>query len=134
MMDRSLQGDKDWNVLMTGGRVVGYYALATGSVAHAQAPGRVRRNMPDPVPVMILGRLAVDRAWQGRDLGRSLLRDAVLRTLHAAKIGGIRAVLVHAISEEAQRFYRHYGFAVSPVDPLTLIITVAEAGKALAGE
>jgi GNAT superfamily N-acetyltransferase len=90
--------------------------------------------MPDPVPVMILGRLAVDRTWQGRDLGRSLLRDAVLRTLHAAKIGGIRAILVHAISEEAKRFYQHYGFAVSPVDPLTLMITVAEAGKVLTGE
>lgn len=121
-------------VVCAGGRVVGYYALASGSVAHAQAPGRVRRNMPDPVPVMILGRLAVDRAWQGRDLGRSLLRDAVLRTLHAAKIGGIRAIMVHAISEEAKRFYQHYGFVVSPVDPLTLMITVAEAGKALAGE
>jgi GNAT superfamily N-acetyltransferase len=118
-------------VVCAGGRVVGYYALATGRVAHEKAPGRVRRNMPDPVPVMILGRLAVDRAWQGRDLGRSLLRDAVLRTLQAAKIGGIRAILVHAISEEAKRFYGRYGFRASPVDPLTLMITVAEAEKAL---
>lgn len=121
-------------VVCAGGRVVGYYALATGSVAHVQAVGRVRRNMPDPVPVMILGRLAVDRAWQGRSLGSSLLRDAVLRTLQAAQIGGIRAILVHAISEEAKRFYQRYGFAVSPVDPLTLIITVAEAEKAVSGE
>lgn len=121
-------------VVCAGGRVVGYYALATGSVAHVQAVGRVRRNMPDPVPVMILGRLAVDRAWQGRNLGNSLLRDAVLRTLQAAKIGGIRAILVHAISEEARRFYQRYGFAVSPVDPLTLMITVAEAEKALSGK
>jgi GNAT superfamily N-acetyltransferase len=121
-------------VVCAGGRVVGYYALATGSVGHAQAPGRIRRNMPDPVPVMILGRLAVDRAWRGRDLGRSLLRDAVLRTLQAAKFGGIRAILVHAISDEAKRFYQHYGFAVSPVDPLSLMITMADAEKALAGE
>jgi GNAT superfamily N-acetyltransferase len=121
-------------VVCAGGRVVGYYALATGSVAHGRAVGRVRRNMPDPVPVMILGRLAVDRARQGRNLGSSLLRDAVLRTLQAAKIGGIRAILVHAISEEAKRFYQRYGFAVSPVDPLTLMITVAEAEKALSGE
>ncbi len=121
-------------VVCAGGRVVGYYALATGSFAHAQAPGRIRRNMPDPVPVMIIGRLAVDRAWRGRDLGRSLLRDAVLRTLQAAKIGGIRAILVHAISDEAKRFYQHYGFGVSPVDPLSLMITVADAEKALAGE
>ncbi len=120
-------------VVCAGGRVVGYYALATGGVAHGQAPGRIRRNMPDPVPVMILGRLAVDRAWRGRDLGRSLLRDAVLRTIQAAKIGGIRAILVHAISEEAKRFYQHYGFAASPIDPLTLMVTVADAEKALVG-
>jgi GNAT superfamily N-acetyltransferase len=121
-------------VVCAGGRVVAYYALATGSVAHVHASGHIRRNMPDPVPVMILGRLAVDRAWQGRDLGRSLLRDAVLRTLQAAKIGGIRAILVHATSEEAKRFYQRHGFGVSPVDPLTLMITVAEAEKALTGE
>ena len=121
-------------VVCADGRVVGYYALATGSVAHGQAPGRIRRNMPDPVPVMILGRLAVDRAWRGRDLGRSLLRDAVLRTLQAATIGGIRAILVHAISDDAKRFYQHYGFGASPVDPLTLMITLAEAEAALAGK
>jgi GNAT superfamily N-acetyltransferase len=121
-------------VVCAGGRVVGYYALATGSVTHVQAPGRVRRNMPDPVPVMILGRLAVDRAWQGRSLGRSLLRDAVLRTLQVAKIVGIRAILVHAISDQAKRFYERYGFVASSIDPLTLMITVAEAEKALSGE
>jgi predicted N-acetyltransferase YhbS len=121
-------------VVSAGSRVVGYYALATGSVAHVQAPGRVRRNMPDPVPVLILGRLTVDRAWHGRDLGRSLLRDAVLRTLQAAKIGGIRAILVHAISEETKRFYHRHGFAASPVDPLTLMMTMTEAEKALSGE
>jgi GNAT superfamily N-acetyltransferase len=115
-------------------RVVGYYALASGGVAQGQALGRVRRNMPDPVPVMILGRLAVDRAWQGRSLGRGLLRDAVLRTLQAAEIGGIRAILVHAISEDAKRFYERYGFRDSPVDPMTLMITVADAEKALAGK
>jgi GNAT superfamily N-acetyltransferase len=118
-------------VVCAGGRVVGYYALASGGVAQAQAPGRVRRNMPDPVPVMILGRLAVDRAWQGHGLGRGLLRDAVLRTLQAAEIGGIRAILVHAISEDAKRFYERYGFRDSPVDPMTLMITVADAEKAL---
>lgn len=121
-------------VVCAGGRVVGYYALASGGVAQAQAPGRVRRNMPDPVPVMILGRLAVDRNWQGRSLGRSLLRDAVLRILQAAEIGGIRAILVHAISEEAKRFYQRYGFMESPIDPMTLMITVADAKKALTGK
>jgi GNAT superfamily N-acetyltransferase len=90
--------------------------------------------MPDPVPVMILGRLAVDRSWQGQSLGRSLLRDAVLRILQAAKVGGIRAILVHAISEDAKRFYQRYGFGESPADPMTLMMTVADAEKALSGK
>ena len=118
-------------VVCAGKRVVGYYTLAAGAVAHVEAPGRVRRNMPDPVPVMVLGRLAVDRAFQGRHFGVGLLRDAVLRTAQAAKIGGIRAILVHAISESAKRFYESYGFVASPVDPLTVMITVAEAVKIL---
>ena len=91
-------------------RVVAYYALAVGAVAHAGAPGRVRRNMPDPVPVMIIGRLAVDREFHGHGLGQGLLRDAVLRTLQAANIAGIRAILVQAISGDAGRFYERHGF------------------------
>lgn len=118
-------------VVCAGGRVVGYYALATGGVAPAAATGRVRRNMPDPVPVMVLGRLAVDRAYQNQGLGTSLLRDAILRTLQAAELAGIRAVLVHAISDEAKRFYERHGFVESPIDPMTLMITVADANKAL---
>jgi GNAT superfamily N-acetyltransferase len=118
-------------VVCAGKRVIGYYALATGAVARVTATGRVRRNMPDPVPVMVLGRLAVDRAHQTRGLGEGLLRDAILRTLQAAEIGGIRAILVHAISEEAKRFYERHGFIVSPIDPMTLMITVAEAKRGL---
>ncbi len=121
-------------VVCAGARVVGYYALASGGVAQTQAPGRVRRNMPDPVPVMILGRLAVDHAWQGRNLGGSLLRDAIVRTLQAAEIGGIRVILVDAISEGAKRFYERHGFRVSPVDPMMLMITVADAERALSGK
>ena len=83
---------------------------------------------------MILARLAVDRNWQGRNLGGSLLRDAILRTLQAAKIGGIRAILVDAISEDAKRFYERNGFRASPVDPMILMITVADAKKALSGK
>ncbi len=114
-------------------RVVGYYALAAGGVAHASAPGRVKRNMPDPVPVMVLGRLAVDQAQQGRRIGPALLRDAILRTVQAADIIGIRAILVHAISDRARRFYEAHGFVSSPVDPMTLMITVSEAAEAIAG-
>jgi GNAT superfamily N-acetyltransferase len=80
---------------------------------------------------MVLGRLAVDRSYQGRGLGEGLLRDAVLRTLQAAQLGGIRAILVHAISEEAKRFYARHGFVASPIDPMTLMITVVDAENAL---
>jgi len=120
-------------VVCDGQRVVGYYALAVGAVAHTEAPGRVRRNMPDPVPVMIIGRLAVHKDYQGLKIGPALLRDAVLRTLQAAEIAGVRAILVHAISERARKFYEDCGFFASPMDPMTLMITVAEAAKALGG-
>lgn len=118
-------------VVCAGRQVAGYYALAAGAAAHEFAPGRVRRNMPNPVPVMVIGRLAVDLRFQGRGIGSALLRDAILRTLQAAEIAGIRAILVHALSENAKRFYLKSGFMASPVDPMTLMITVAEAANAL---
>lgn len=120
-------------VVCAGQKVVGYYALAVGAVAHSEAPGRVRRNMPDPVPVMVIGRLAVHKDYQGKKIGPGLLRDAVLRTVQAADIAGIRAILVHAISERARQFYEDCGFIPSPMDRLTLMITVAEAVKTLGG-
>ena len=112
-------------------RVAGYYSLAAGSVGRETAPGRVRRNVPDPVPVVVLGRLAIDQDYQGRGLGRALLRDAILRILQAADIIGVRAILVHALSEEAKRFYEECGFTASPINPLTLMITLPEAIGAL---
>jgi GNAT superfamily N-acetyltransferase len=120
-------------VVTAGGRVVGYYALATGGISQAAATGRVRRNMPEPIPVMVLGRLAVDRAYQGSGLGSALLRDALLRTLAAAEVAGIRAVLLHAISEDAKRFYGRHGFMESPLDPMTMMISLADVEKALGG-
>jgi predicted N-acetyltransferase YhbS len=118
-------------VVCEGRRVIGYYSLAAGSVLHAAATGRVRRNMPDPVPVALLGRLAIDRRWQGRGLGIALLRDAVLRVIGAAGTIGVRAVLVHAISDEAKAFYERWGFRPSATDPMTLMITVEEARRML---
>jgi GNAT superfamily N-acetyltransferase len=120
-------------VVCSGRQLVGYYALAVGAVAHLEAPGRVRRNMPDPVPVVIIGRLAVHKDFQGKKIGPALLRDAVLRTLQAAEIAGVRAILVHAISDRARQFYERWGFIPSPMDPMTLMITVSEAAKALVG-
>jgi GNAT superfamily N-acetyltransferase len=114
-------------------QVAAYYCLAAGAVAHAAVAGRVRRNMPDPVPVMVIGRLVVDQNFQSHGLGRGMLRDAILRTMQAADIAGIRAVLVHAISDEARKFYDRCGFRPSAIDPMTLMITLAEAKSALAG-
>jgi GNAT superfamily N-acetyltransferase len=120
-------------VICIGQQVVGYYALAAGAVAHRDAPGRVRRNMPDPIPVMVIGRLAIDLKLQGRRVGTALLKDAVLRTAQAAEIAGIRAIFVHAINESAKRFYEKLGFTASPTNPMTLMITVRAAAHALAG-
>lgn len=107
-------------------RVVAYYSLASSAVAVVGASGRFRRNMPDPVPVVILGRLAVDRSFQGQGLGRALVRDAGYRIVQAAEMIGIRGVLVHAVSDRAKKFYEHLGFEVSPLDPMTLMITLAD--------
>ena len=87
--------------------------------------------MPDPIPVMVLGRLAVDREFQGRGLGKALLRDAILRTLQAAEIAGVRAILVHAKDENARRFYEQFGFLASPANPRTLVLPLQDASAQL---
>lgn len=110
------------------GRVYGYYAMAAGAVSHPVATSSVRRNMPDPVPVMVLARLAVDRRAQGIKLGAALLQDAVNRAVLVAQNAGVRALLVHALHERAREFYEHYGFQSSPIHPLTLMLRLT-AGK-----
>lgn len=104
-------------------KVIGYYALATGSVERLSAPSGIARNMPEPIPVIVLGRLAVDIQYQGQRLGAALLKDALLRTLSISQNVGVRAVLVHTISEEARQFYLKYGFQISPSDPATLLLS-----------
>ncbi|MCG5058783.1 MAG: GNAT family N-acetyltransferase [Limnoraphis sp. WC205] len=130
-LKNELEGGSRTYVVCVGNVVIGYYCLASGAVAQTIATGRVRRNMPDPIPVMVIGRLAVDRQWQGKGIGRGLLRDAILRTLQAAEIVGIRAILVQAISLEAKQFYQNCGFTVSPIEPMILMITVKDAISAL---
>lgn len=130
-LKNEMDGASRTYVLCAGEIVIAYYCLANGAVAQTSATGRVRRNMPDPIPVMVIGRLAVDRCWQGKGIGRALLRDAILRTLQAAEIAGIRAILVHAISEDAKRFYEKCGFTASPVDPMTLMVKVKDATASL---
>lgn len=109
------------------GRVVGYYALAAASVARADCSGKISRNMPDPVPVILLSRLAVDSKEQGNGLGANLLRDAITRTIQAAEHVGIRAMLVHALHNEARTFYTHHGFEPSPTDDLHLMLLIKDA-------
>jgi GNAT superfamily N-acetyltransferase len=108
-------------------RVMGYYALAPGAVAHQAATRTVRRNMPGPVPVLVLGRLAVDRQAQGMKLGAGLLQDAVRRARGVSADAGIRALLVHTSSERARQFYLHYGFQASTLHPMTLMLRLAAA-------
>jgi GNAT superfamily N-acetyltransferase len=115
-------------VVSDGLRVVSYYCLSSGGLDLTEAPGAIRRNMPDPIPMAVLGRLAVDVNWQGKGLGAALLQDAVLRTGLAANILGIRGILVHAISDEAKAFYEHYGFAASPRNPMTLVLSLKGGG------
>lgn len=103
----------------------GYYAMAAGAVSHQMATSSVRRNMPDPVPVMVLARLAVDHRAQGMHLGASLLQDAVNRAVAVSRNAGVRALLVHALHDRAKLFYEHYGFQVSPAHPMTLMLRLA---------
>lgn len=117
-------------VACEGRGVVGYYCLASGAIAVAAAPSRVRRNMPDPIPMAVIGRLAAHQDRDGRGLGRALLRDAVLRVVQAAAIVGVRGILVHALSPAAKRFYERHGFRESPADPMTLLVTLADAQAA----
>ena len=111
--------------------VVGYYALAAGGIDLTAAPGRFQRNMPNPIPIALLGRLAVHRAYQGRKLGRALFQDAAKRVIHAAGTLGIRGLIVHAISEEAKAFYLALGFDPSPLEPMTRMVTLEDLRSAL---
>lgn len=115
-------------------RVVAYYALAASAVAPSAAPGRFKRNMPDPIPVVVLARLAIARSHQGRGLGRALFQDAAYRIIHASDAIGIRGMLVHAILDEAKSSYVRLGLTPSPFEPMTLMTTVADLKASLASE
>ena len=110
---------------------MGYYALASGALTVEIAPGRFRRNMPDPIPVVVLARLAVDRSYQGLGVGRALFRDGARRVVHAADAIGSRGIVVHAISEDARKFYLAPGFDPCPQEPRTLVVTLADVRAAL---
>ena len=119
-----LSGASRTYVVAQGSRVIGYYCLASGAIAMSEAPPVLRRNMPDPIPMIVFGRLAIDRNQQRKGLGTALLQDAVLRSAQAAAIIGARGVLVHALSEPAKIFYERYGFVPSPTNPMTLVLSL----------
>ena len=107
-------------------QVVGFYSLATGSVNHTEATGSLRRNMPDPIPVIILARLAVDLSFRGKGLGADLLHDAVLRCYRVAENIGVRAMMVQALTEEAKSFYVYHSFRPSQTQPMTLFLKLPQ--------
>jgi GNAT superfamily N-acetyltransferase len=106
-------------------RVVGYYTLTFGSISHEEATRKIKDELPGyPIPIILLARLAVDVGEKGKGLGAALLRDAMLRTLQAAEIAGLRAMLTHAKDEDAKAFYLKYGFEESPAHPLHLMLRI----------
>jgi GNAT superfamily N-acetyltransferase len=119
-----LSGASRSHVCASGSRVVGYYCLSAASIQHGAVSGNIRRNMPDPVPAILMGRLAVDRAVQGRGVGRGLIADAIERCEEVCNIAGVRVLLVHAKDNAAADFYRRHAFVASLLDPLTLMLKI----------
>ena len=120
---------------LAGNAVIGYYTLAVGHVTREEAPERLTKGLAShPVPIMLLARLAVDHRWQGQGVGKALLKDAMLRTLQAADIAGIRAFAVHAKDEEVRRFYLKFDFIPSPSDPMHLFVLLKDVRRIVSGQ
>ena len=127
-----LAGGSQTYLALNDDAVVGYYTLVFGNVRFEDAPERLTKGMArHPVPLMILARLAISLQWQGKGLGAGLLKDAMLRTLAAADIAGLRALAVHAKDDTAQSFYRHFGFIESPSDPMHLFVLIKDVRNLL---
>ncbi len=112
-------------VVCVGAEVVGYCSLSAGALSHDAAPKSMRRNVPDPLPALLLGRLAIDRRYHNRGLGSALLRDAMIRAVSIAGNAGVSVILLHALSDHAKQFYLSRGFLASPLQPMTLMMTLA---------
>ena len=119
---------------LAGAAIIGFHTLVVGQVEYSGAPERLTKGLArHPIPIMLLARLAVSSAWQGHGVGAALLKDAMLRTLQAADIAGIRAFAAHAKDAEARRFYEHFGFIQSPTDPLHLFLLVKDLRRIVGG-
>ncbi len=130
-----LAGASQTYVAESEGDVAGYYTLVVGEVRYEDAPERLKKGLAKhPVPIMLLARLAIDVKWQGKGLGSGLLKDAMLRTLQAAEIAGIRALAVHAKDDEARAFYERFDFAASPSDPYHLFRLLKDIRAYLGGK
>lgn len=119
-------------VVCSGTVVIGYYSLSAGAISHEAAPKAMKRNMPDPLPVLLLGRLAVDKHYHNRGIGQALLRDALLRSVNVSGDAGVFAILVHALTDQAKQFYLSRGFVESPIQPMTLMMTIGTVRSILA--
>ena len=132
LRDRALKNEisgatRTYVVCSKCGNVAGYYSLAIGNIEHKFMPGSIKRNMPQPIPAMLLARLAVDLRYINQSIGTSMLQDAIMRTFRVADIAGVRMLLVHALHERAATFYCKRGFVVSPFDPLILYLVLNNA-------
>ena len=119
-------------VVCSGMAVIGYYCLSAGAINHEAAPKAMGRNMPDPLPVLLLGRLAVDKRYHNKGLGQALLRDAMMRAVTVSGNAGVFAILVHALTDQAKQFYLSRGFVESPLQPMTLMMTIETIRSILA--
>lgn len=119
-------------VLCSENAVIGYYSLSAGAISHEVAPKAMRRNMPDPLPVLLLGRLAVDKRYHNQGIGQALLRDAMIRAVNVSGNAGVFAILVHALNDQAKQFYLSRGFVESPLQPMTLMMTIETVRSILA--
>lgn len=117
---------RTWVVTDEAGQVVAFYASSTATVLHRDAAGRHRRNQPDPLPALLLGRLAVDLKHVHRGLGQALVKHFLLKALEVAELVGVRMLLVHAATPDATSFYAQHGFEPSPVDELTMMMLVKD--------
>jgi GNAT superfamily N-acetyltransferase len=127
-----LSGASRCFVLCSENTVIGYYSLSAGAISHAATPKSMRRNMSDPLPVLLLGRLAVDKRYHNKGFGQALLRDAMIRAVNVSGNAGVFAILIHALNDQAKQFYLSRGFVESPLQPMTLMMTIETVRSILA--
>ncbi len=125
--NNQLAGSSQTYLALSDSKVIGFYSLVVGQVLYSDAPERLKKGLPrHPIPIMLLARMAVDKNRQGQGIGAGLLKDAMLRTLQASDIAGIRAFIVHIKNQNAKAFYEHFNFQPSPTDPYHLFILLKD--------